>query len=344
MRTVSSIRRIASTAAPSAFSFSPSPTQRAAAIAPYSVTRTNSMARLRSGRAWDCSGISGSDSGGRGFHAFGLSPETPERYEKGADDRDQIAVLEVEVDSVLVAAAGATEDDSVEQDQGRDDDPDDHRDLTRAPAQVVPAGDDVGEYERRDAAGQDEPAHELECLPARVAPVCQRAVGELQLRVRVAVVGDRTSRVRAGTARRVPGQDEQREGEDRDAEEADQLGAVYPLQVEAGALLLLFLLVGIRPPAAAERAEDHPGRGGDDYEQDLRVGDVGLGGLAGGLVHEQDRAAEQRAADQPADRALAGAVVLLAGDVAARDREQREHEVGGLVHAQQPAAERAEGH
>src|SRR4051794_31271453 len=47
--TVSSISRIASTAAPSAFSFSPSPTQRPAASAPASVTRTSSSARLRSG-------------------------------------------------------------------------------------------------------------------------------------------------------------------------------------------------------------------------------------------------------------------------------------------------------
>src|SRR4051794_25424755 len=149
--TVSSISRIASTAAPSAFSFSPSPTHRAAASAPYSVTRTNSMARLRSGRAGDCSGMTGSDSGGRGFHAFGLSPEAPERYEKCADDRDEIAVLEVDVDGVLVAAARTAEDDPVEQDQRGDHDPDDHRDLARAPAQVVAAGDDVREHERRYA-------------------------------------------------------------------------------------------------------------------------------------------------------------------------------------------------
>src|SRR5436190_22166601 len=49
MRTVSSTRRIASTAAWSADSFSPMPTQRAAASAAASVTRTSSRARLRSG-------------------------------------------------------------------------------------------------------------------------------------------------------------------------------------------------------------------------------------------------------------------------------------------------------
>src|SRR4051812_11309229 len=41
--------RIASTAAPSPPSLSPRPTQRPAAIAPASVTRTSSRARLRSG-------------------------------------------------------------------------------------------------------------------------------------------------------------------------------------------------------------------------------------------------------------------------------------------------------
>src|SRR5688500_3903308 len=49
MLTVSSMRRIASTAAPSAFSFSPRPTQPDAASAAASVTRTSSRARLRSG-------------------------------------------------------------------------------------------------------------------------------------------------------------------------------------------------------------------------------------------------------------------------------------------------------
>src|SRR4051812_3933417 len=49
MLTLSSTKRIASTAAWSALSFSPRPIQRAAAIAPASVTRTSSIAMLRSG-------------------------------------------------------------------------------------------------------------------------------------------------------------------------------------------------------------------------------------------------------------------------------------------------------
>src|SRR5918999_4742263 len=51
MATVSSIRRMASTAAWSAASLSPRPIQRPAASAAASVTRTSSSARLRSGAA-----------------------------------------------------------------------------------------------------------------------------------------------------------------------------------------------------------------------------------------------------------------------------------------------------
>src|SRR3954454_23184692 len=51
IETLSSTKRMASTAAWSALSFSPRPIQRAAAIAPASVTRTSSIAMLRSG-AW----------------------------------------------------------------------------------------------------------------------------------------------------------------------------------------------------------------------------------------------------------------------------------------------------
>ena len=51
--TVDSTERIAATAAPSAPFLSPRPTQRDAASAADSVTRTSSMARLRSGRRED---------------------------------------------------------------------------------------------------------------------------------------------------------------------------------------------------------------------------------------------------------------------------------------------------
>src|SRR3954467_3259912 len=49
MLTLSSTNRIASPAAWSALSFAPRPIHRAAAIAPASVTRTSSIAMLRSG-------------------------------------------------------------------------------------------------------------------------------------------------------------------------------------------------------------------------------------------------------------------------------------------------------
>src|SRR5829696_5462358 len=96
--TVSSIRRIASTAAPSAFSFSPSPTQRAAASAPYSVTRTSSMARLRSGRA---AGLASTAPGnlhdsGRLFRVGGqrLSERAADHEQRRAEQADEPADLE----------------------------------------------------------------------------------------------------------------------------------------------------------------------------------------------------------------------------------------------------------
>ncbi len=57
IETESRTKRIASTAAPSAAILSPRPTQRAAASAAASVTRTSSSARLRSGFAWEFSAI-----------------------------------------------------------------------------------------------------------------------------------------------------------------------------------------------------------------------------------------------------------------------------------------------
>ncbi len=54
MATVLSRTRMASTAAPSAFSFSPRPIHRAAARDPASVALTSSMPRLRSGTSLFC--------------------------------------------------------------------------------------------------------------------------------------------------------------------------------------------------------------------------------------------------------------------------------------------------
>src|SRR5438105_140045 len=118
MRTVSSIRRIASTAAPSAASFSPRPTQRAAASAPYSVTRTSSMARLRSGREPVGSGTAAiSEDAGwfPGARIARLAYEPAREDHVRADQPDYVAGLDRDADAVR--ASRPPEDDPVEQDQ-----------------------------------------------------------------------------------------------------------------------------------------------------------------------------------------------------------------------------------
>src|SRR3954451_14401098 len=150
MRTVSSISRMASTAAPSADSFSPSPTQRAAASAPYSVTRASSIARLRSGRAPVGSGMELQDARRlASSDALRLAHEAAEGDACRPRQADPVADLDRDVDVVRVVAAGPAEDDPVDQDQRERGDADDHRHLARAPRELVPAGDDVGENERR---------------------------------------------------------------------------------------------------------------------------------------------------------------------------------------------------
>src|SRR4051812_7166703 len=111
--TVSSIRRIASTAAPSAVSFSPSPTQRAAASAPYSVTRTSSMARLRSGRAGGVASTAPANlhHSGRLFRVGveRLSERPADHQQCRAEQADEPADLELHVDAV----AGLAQDQAV---------------------------------------------------------------------------------------------------------------------------------------------------------------------------------------------------------------------------------------
>src|SRR3954462_15679439 len=163
MRTVSSIRRMASTAAPSADSFSPSPTQRAAASAPYSVTRTSSIARLRSGRAPSGAGTAGNlqDAGRLSpSYRLGLAHEAAEGDARRPEQPDPVADLDRDVDVVRIVAAGTAEDDPVHEDQGEGGDADDHRDLARPPRELVPARDDVGENERRGARGDDQPVED----------------------------------------------------------------------------------------------------------------------------------------------------------------------------------------
>src|SRR4051794_37449373 len=298
MRTVSSIRRMASTAAPSAFSFSPSPTQRAAASAPYSVTRTSSIARLRSGRAPAESGTRGNLQDARGLapaYALGLPDEAAERDARRAEQPDPVADLDRDVDVVRVVAAGAAEDDPVHEDHGEGGDPDDHRHLARPPREVMPAGDDVGEDERRRAR-----AHQQDVEDAVGLERAEAAAVAVQRRVRVAALGVPT-RV---AARREPVQ-EQREEQDRGPDEADDLRALDPAEVDLRLLLLELRLVEARSRPAAERPEDHADADGDGEQPDLRVRQVGLRLLVERFVDEQDHPAEEAAADQPAQRALA---------------------------------------
>src|SRR3954453_9275571 len=225
MRTVSSIRRMASTAAPSADSFSPSPTQRAAASAPYSVTRTSSIARLRSGRAPEGSGIVAKLHDARRLapaDALRLAHEAAERDAGRAEEPDEVADLDRDVDVVRVVATRPAEDDPVHEDQGEGRDPDDHRHLARSPGQLVPASDDVGEDERRDAGGDQEPVEDGVGPERR-----ERAAVAVQLRVRVAALGHPA----LVAARREPVQEQRRE-QDRRADEADQLGALDAPDVE----------------------------------------------------------------------------------------------------------------
>src|SRR3954447_259318 len=246
--TVSSSSRIASTAAPSAFSFSPSPTQRAAASAPYSVTRTSSIARLRSGRAPVASGIARNlQDAGRLAPAYSLrlSDEAAERDARRAEQADPVADLDRDVDVVRVVAAGPAEDDSVNEDQRERRDADDHRHLARTPGEVVAAGDDVGEDERRCARRAQQDVEDPVGLEgAEAAPV------SVERRVGVAALG-----VAAGVAARREPVQEQRQEEDGRGDEADYLRTLDPPQVEgrAGILLLLELrLVEARARPAAE--------------------------------------------------------------------------------------------
>src|SRR3954454_15782030 len=232
--TVSSISRMASTAAPSAFSFSPSPTQRAAASAPYSVTRTSSIARLRSGRAPAASGIARNlqDPGRLApAYALRLPHEAAERDAGRADEPDPVADLDRDVDVVRVVAARAPEDDAVHEDERERGDADDHRHLARPPGQVVPARDDVGEDEWGHARGHEQPVEDAVGLE-RV----EAAAVAVQRRVRVAALGV------AGTvaARGEPVQ-EQRQEQDRRADEADDLRALHAPEVERRPGLLLLL-------------------------------------------------------------------------------------------------------
>src|SRR4051794_15640548 len=140
-----SISRMASTAAWSAASLSPRPDQRAAASAAYSVTRTSSSARLRSGAPSGGSAVAapgldacsprptlmGSEGSGRLARsaALGLAQDAARADQQRADDAHEVADLERDVHVVVRLA----EDHAVDDDQRERGDADDHRDLARPP-------------------------------------------------------------------------------------------------------------------------------------------------------------------------------------------------------------------
>src|SRR4051812_9766295 len=163
MLTVPSTSRMASTAAWSAPSLSPRPTIRAAARAAASVVRTSSRARLRSG----CEGCTlmapqpmwrRLDRARRLARALELrcAHGRPEEHQARADQSEEPPVLERD----LAARRARLADDALVEDQHGGGDADDRGQLPARPRERVPAEDDVGEDERRDRGGEQQPAQD----------------------------------------------------------------------------------------------------------------------------------------------------------------------------------------
>src|SRR5437764_2685538 len=141
--TVSSISRIASTAAWSASSFSPRPTQRAAASAAASVTRTSSSARLRSGVEPERTSCEMTPTRVRLDGAGGLA-DPPLTLLRAAEARtadherryERDPVAPVEADADLRLAGARLVDDSVVDDEDRGREAGHHRHLAGRPGQL----------------------------------------------------------------------------------------------------------------------------------------------------------------------------------------------------------------
>src|SRR5918994_4325328 len=160
--TVSASIRRAPTAAPSAPSLSPRPIQRAQASAAYSVVRTSSMARLRSGfgaasmrrtlydARWLASGL-----------VNGLAQVAGHQQPERSEQAHEPAHAEAHLDAGLRFA----QDDPVAEDQAHGRDAHDHGHLAGLPGQLVPARDDPGEDERREAGSHQQEVERREDLP-----------------------------------------------------------------------------------------------------------------------------------------------------------------------------------
>src|SRR5215211_3557336 len=232
IETDSSIIRIASTAAPSADSFSPRPIQRAQASAAYSVVRTSSSAKFRSGRRPSLRGSSTwlavrASMAATLQHARGLLVVLVERLAHVAGDPHAEAGQEghevAEVEADLDAGLGLPEDDAVAEDQDERGDADDHRDLARLPGELVAAGDYPGEDERGRAGRDQDPVEEVVDLPG-VSGAVRSDVRRVDLRVGVAT-------------RREPGQPEGSEKHQR-GQHPPELPRAQPRQGEITAPLL----------------------------------------------------------------------------------------------------------
>src|SRR6187551_2208546 len=93
---------------------------------------------------------------------------------------------------------------------------------------------------------------------------------------------------------------------------------------------------------STERAQPDAEDGRDHDQEDLGLRQVRLALETGDRVGREDEGAEEDAAGEAADRALARADVLLAGHVSAGDAENRQDEVDGLRDAQEDPCDRAE--
>src|SRR4051812_48675896 len=145
MWTVSSTRRMASTAAWSAASLSPRPTRRAAASDAASVTRTSSSARLRSGRGAG-STIDWLDHAGRLARALDLrrARGRADAHQDRPEERYEGAVLEV----CLAAHGAGLAHEHLVGDEAEGGDGGDGRHLAAGPRQGVAPADDPREDQR----------------------------------------------------------------------------------------------------------------------------------------------------------------------------------------------------
>src|SRR3954470_6942811 len=135
MRTLSSIMRMASTAAWSAASLSPIPVSRAAARAAYSVTRTRSSARLRSGRRPVGSGVKPSEGSGRLSLDLGLLLAHDRAHEH--EDRPQQHPVPADLQLDRPAGIAGPVDDTGVEDDAEGGDRHDGGHLAAGPGELV---------------------------------------------------------------------------------------------------------------------------------------------------------------------------------------------------------------